>query len=122
MNREEKRKVQFGKGKKKLPKKTADEIRAEGHQNLMNAIISKTFTRHAELNEKDYLKAIGFEKTNKTEEEAVNIAMFNVMAEATKVLLKLEGNFNIATNIFRDFMLDNDLAQVDENENNLIEE
>jgi hypothetical protein len=79
----------------------ADKDRAKRNQNLMNVIIAETFVRHAELSEEDFKAEIGFKDSDKSEEEAVSIAMFNVMVEATKVFLEAEGKLNMMTGLLK---------------------
>lgn len=73
----------------KKKKKTAEEFAREGTgNNLMKMIIGKTLARHSLMSEEEYLKEIGFEKSGKTEEEAVRIAIMNVLVEASKEFLE----------------------------------
>ena len=57
----------------KEKRQKAAEKKAEEHfgERLLNMIIAKTYSRHAKLSEDEFLKAIGFENSGKTEDEAV---------------------------------------------------
>ena len=101
----------MSKKKQKIPFKTPEQKRAENNSNLMNTIISETFARHADISEEEFLKKIGFAETGKTEDEAIRIAMFNVMVVATRELLNLEGKINMANGLFRTYMLEEGIAE-----------
>lgn len=94
------------------------QIKDKKANNLMDLIIGETFARHKNLDETDYLKAIGFENSGKTEDEAVRIAIFNVLTEATKALLKIEGNLNIANGLFKTIINEESLEDTKNNEKN----
>ncbi|MEG1582232.1 MAG: hypothetical protein RR334_03685, partial [Clostridia bacterium] len=87
--------------------------RAENNRNLLNLIVAETFVRHSKLTEGEYLKKIGFDKTNKTEDEAVRISMFNVLLETTKELIKAKGIFNMANNLMKVYLLDQGIEEKD---------
>lgn len=63
-------------------------VKIDVANNLMGFIIAKTFSRHANLSSEDFLKEIGFEGSGKSESEAIRIAKFNIMLEATKTLIE----------------------------------
>lgn len=71
------------------------------HQNLMDLIVSETFVRHAKMTEAEFLKEIGFENSDKTEQEAVNVAMFNLLVEITETLLKAKEQFNQTASLLK---------------------
>lgn len=70
--------------KKKTPEQMAKEHTAD---NLLNYIIAKTFSRDSKLTEEEFLKEIGFEGSGKTEDQAIRIAIFNVLTESMKQFL-----------------------------------
>lgn len=71
---------------------------------IMRAIIAKTYSRHANLTEQDFLKEIGFGGSGKTEEEAIRIATFNVLNEITMQLFKAQRTIDLATNTLNLFL------------------
>lgn len=82
---------------------------------MLDLIIAKTYSRHNDLSESEFLEAIGFKDSGKTEEEAVRIAMMNVIVAMTKVLIECKGTLNI-TNGFLKSMLNEDVSVKDEKE------
>lgn len=97
--------------------KTAEERFADREaNNLMNFIIAKTFSRHSLLSEEEYLKEIGFEGSGKTEEEAVRIAMFNVITETMNEFLKAKQSLRMATGLMKVYLNDESLAEEGKNE------
>lgn len=69
--------------------KTAEEKFEERQgNNLLNFIIAKTYVRHANLTEEEFLKEIGFEDTGKSEDEALRVAKLNLMIEITNQFIK----------------------------------
>ena len=57
---------------------------------ILEYIIGKTFARHSQLSEEDYLKEIGFDGSGKTENEAFYIATLNILTELTKQMLVMK--------------------------------
>lgn len=93
-------------------KKTAEQLAQERTgDNLMNFIIAKTFSRHAMMSEKEYLKDIGFENSGKTEDEAVRIAFLNVLVETTKQLLQAKESFKAATALLKTYLIDENITE-----------
>lgn len=78
-----------------MEKKTVEQM-AQEHtaDNLMNYLISTTYARHSKLSEKDFLKEIGYDKTGKTEEQAIRYAKYNVLVQTTSELLSLKRMIN----------------------------
>lgn len=75
--------------KKEKKEKTAEEkLQERQGNNLLNFIIAKTYVRHANLSEKEFLKEIGFEDTGKSEDEAIRVAKMNLMIEITNQFIK----------------------------------
>ena len=69
--------------------KTAEEKFEERQgNNLLNFIIAKTYVRHANLSEEEFLKEIGFEDTGKSEDEAIRVSKMNLMIEITNQFIK----------------------------------
>lgn len=65
---------------------------------IMRSIIAKTYSRHALLSEEEFLKKIGFEGSGKSEEEAIRIATFNVLVEATMELFRAQNSLKFTKN------------------------
>ena len=88
-------------------KKTAEEHAADRDaNNLMNFIIAKTFSRHTGLSEEEFLKEIGFEGSGKTEDEAIRIAIFNVLVEATNQFLAAKNSLKSTHALMRTYLID----------------
>ena len=68
---------------------------------ILRAIIAKTYSRHALLNEQEFLKEIGFEGSGKTEDEAIRIATFNVLVETSLQLFRAKNSLELATNTLK---------------------
>ena len=66
---------------------------------LMNLIIAKTYARHQGMTEEEFLKNIGFENSGKTEDEAIRIAILNLLVETTRVLFSIKQEFQMAKNM-----------------------
>jgi hypothetical protein len=93
-------------------KKTAEE-RAENHEadNLVNYIIGSTFSRHSNLSEEEFLKEIGFENSGKTEDEAIRIAVFNVLVATTNELLKAKQSIKMAHSLMKTCLIDEKITE-----------
>lgn len=93
-------------------KKSAEQMAQERTgDNLMNFIIAKTFSRHAKMNEEEFLKDIGFENSGKTEDEAVRICFLNVLVETTKQLIQAKKSFKMATSLLKTYLIDESIAE-----------
>lgn len=93
--------------------KTAEERAMSGEGNaIMNMIIGKTFARHSQLTEEEFLKEIGFEDSGKTEDEAIRIAVFNLLVATTSELLRAKDSIKMATALMKLYL--NDEGIVDE--------
>ena len=79
--------------------------------NLMNFIIAKTFSRHANMTEEEFLKDIGFEGSGKTEDEAVRIAFLNVLTETTKQLIQAKQSFRNASALMKLYLTDDEKGE-----------
>lgn len=92
--------------------KTAEE-RAENHEadNLVNYIIGSTFSRHSNLSEDEFLKEIGFENSGKTEDEAIRIAVFNVLVATTNELLKAKQSIKMAHSLMKTCLIDEKIVE-----------
>lgn len=73
---------------KKEKKTTEEYVNEKTADNLLNYIVSSTFARHANLSEEEFLKEIGFENSGKSEDEAIRIAIMNVLTATTKELIQ----------------------------------
>ena len=93
-------------------KKTAEET-AENHEadNLVNYIIGSTFSRHSNLSEEEFLKEIGFENSGKTEDEAIRIAVFNVLVATTNELLKAKQSIKMAHSLMKTCLIDEKIVE-----------
>lgn len=91
----------------------AAEKKAEAHfgNSLMNMIIAKTYSRHAKLTEEEFLKAIGFENSGKTEDEAVRIAVLNVLVEATNQFLRAKESLKTAHALMKTYLIDENIEE-----------
>lgn len=78
---------------KKKPEQLYKERTAD---NLMNYMITKTFSRHSKMTEEEFLKEIGFEGSGKTEDEAIRIAIFNVLTESMKQFIMAKQSLDIS--------------------------
>lgn len=107
MDNEEKKKEE----KVKYAEKCAEERKANS---ILNAIIAKTYARHAEMSEDEFLKEIGFEGSGKTEDEAVRIAMFNLLIELTNQLIQTKNSLRYATEMLKTYLLDEKLTVEEE--------
>ena len=56
-------------------------------KDIMNYIIASTYARHSKLTEDEFLEAIGYSGSGKTEDEAIRISIVNLLVEMTKVLI-----------------------------------
>ena len=56
-------------------------------KDIMNYIIASTYARHSKLTEDEFLEAIGYSGSGKTEDEAIRISIVNILVEMTKVLI-----------------------------------
>ena len=92
--------------------KTAEE-RAENHEadNLVNYIIGSTFSRHSQLSEDEFLNEIGFENSGKTEDEAIRIAVFNVLVATTNELLKAKQSIKMVHSLMKTCLIDEKIVE-----------
>lgn len=98
--------------KEEKKKKTAEE-RAKDHEasNLVNYIIASTFARHSNLTEEEFLKEIGFENSGKNEEEAIRVAIFNVLVETTGELLKAKQSIKMAHGLLKTCLVEKSIVE-----------
>lgn len=68
---------------------------------LLEFMFAKTYARHALLSEEEFLKAIGFDGTGKTEEEAIRISKINLMVDITKKIFSLKESMKFLEAIFK---------------------
>jgi len=71
---------------------------------ILNMIVAKTYARHSKLSEDEFLKEIGFEKSGKTEDEAIRIAIYNLLIETTRELFKAKTAFTYASSVLSLFL------------------
>lgn len=104
--------------KEKKEKKTAEQ-RANDHEanNLLNMIIAKTYARHSQMTEAEFMADIGFADSGKTEAEAVRVAKFNVIVELTNQLFRAKNSIKMAHGIMK--MCFNDEDIIEKNEKNV---
>lgn len=76
----------------KVLEKTAD--------NLLNFMIAKTYARHSNMTEEEFLKDIGFEGSGKTENEAFRIALANVLIALSNKLIEARQKIQSITQWF----------------------
>ena len=93
--------------KKQENEKTQGEKYAEERkgEQLLNAIIAKTYSRHALMNEKEFLQDIGFGESGKSENEAVRIAISNLLIEMTGTLFKSKNSINYVNEMLKIYLL-----------------
>jgi hypothetical protein len=99
---------------KETKSKTTEE-RARDHEadNLLNYIIGTTFARHSKLSEEEFLKEIGFENSGKTEDEAIRIAMFNVLVATTNELIKAKQSVKMAHSLIKTCLFNEKIVEED---------
>lgn len=56
--------------------------------NLIRYIIAETFARHSKMTEEEFLKELGFNSAEISEDKAVRIALYNIIIEIMKLKLK----------------------------------
>lgn len=101
------------KDKEKIAEEKA--LAHEGNS-LMNMIIGKTFARHSKLTEEEFLKEIGFEDSGKTEEEAVRIAILNLLVATTNELLRAKDSFRLASSLMKLYLNDEGIVEEEKGE------
>ena len=93
-------------------KKTAEQKFEERQgNNLLNFIIAKTYVRHSNMSEKEFLKEIGFEETDKTEDEAIRISKMNVYVETTNQLIKATNTVKQITAMLKIYLGDEKIVE-----------
>jgi hypothetical protein len=108
-----KQKPTFKTFKNKLPEKTADELKLESHNRLLNFIITETYARYLGISEHEYLKKIGFENSGMKESKAVKVAALNILTDMTRLIFDIEDDMRQSNATFKQFALDNDLVEKD---------
>ena len=100
--------------KEEKKQKTAEE-RAENHDAnaIMNMIIGKTFARHSKLSEEEFLKEIGFEDSGKSEDEAIRIAVFNLLVATTNELLRAKESIKMTNALMKLYLNDEGIVEED---------
>ena len=96
-------------------KKTSEEhARDHDADNLLSFIIAKTYARHSEMSEEEFLKDIGFADSGKTEDEAIRIGIFNVLVETTKQLFEAKNSLQIAHGLLKTYLIDEKITKDEE--------
>ena len=75
---------------------------------LLNFIRAKTYARHANLTEEEYLKEIGFEGSGKTENEAFRVALMNLLIETSNKIIDTRKKIQNITECFKMNLIDKD--------------
>ncbi len=79
--------------------KTAEEkAKNKTMQKMLAFISAKTFSRHANLSEKEFVKEIGYE--NEAEEVAVNKSLANLMSDYSVTRMKIKSNLEMIIGVF----------------------
>lgn len=79
--------------------------------NLLNFIIAKTFSRHSQMTEEEFLKDIGFEGSGKTEDEAIRIATFNVITETMNQLIRAKESLKTGVALMKTYLFDEKITE-----------
>lgn len=100
-------------GKQEETKKKTAEERAQDHEadNLLNYIIASTFARHSNLTEEEFLKEIGFDKSGKTEDEAIRIAILNVLTATTNELIRAKQSIKMAHALVKTCLIEEKIVE-----------
>jgi hypothetical protein len=96
-------------------KKTAEE-KAKEHtaDNLVNYLVATTFARHSQLSEEEFLEEIGFAGSGKTEEEAIRIAIFNVLVASMNEFLKARQGIKMVHSLIKTCLVDEKITKEEE--------
>ena len=78
---------------------------------LLNSMVDLTLTRHCKTQEEEFLKEIGFENSGKTEDEAIRIAMFNVLVATTNELIKAKQSIKMAHSLMKTCLIDEKIVE-----------
>lgn len=103
-----KKKVKSKEEKIKYAEKCAEE--RKGNQ-ILNMIIAKTYARHAEMSEEEFLKDIGFEGSGKTEDEAIRISIFNILIATMNTFIQTKGRLDYAKELLKLYLSDETLVE-----------
>lgn len=74
-------------------------------EELIDKMVALTYARHAELDEKAFLKAFNFDE-NENEEEVVRLARYNLIVAISKEYLKAINTVQRLTAILKEFFED----------------
>lgn len=91
----------------KKEKQSVDKF-LEGKQasNLFNFIIAKTFARHSQMTEDEFLKDIGFENSGKNEREAIRMSLMNVMIATMNEFISAKNTIKMINGLMKIHLLD----------------
>lgn len=84
--------------------------------NILNAIISTTFTRHNDLTEQEFKERLKAEKSKLNEEQLIRVGMFNIVVELTKEVFRLQQKTNLTAETIK-LLLDNEEKENGKKEN-----
>lgn len=82
-------------------------------EELIDKMVALTYARHAELDEKSFLKAFNFDE-NENEEEVVRLARYNLIVAISKEYLKAINTVQRLTAILKEFFEDKQDEQTTE--------
>lgn len=68
-------------------------------QHLLTFMSGKTFSRHAKLSEKEFLKEIGFDPETTTEDDAVRLSIANLLNAISVKALQMQDALKMMRNI-----------------------
>ena len=87
--------------------KDTEQLAREGTgKNLLDFIIAKTFARHAEMSEEEFLKDIGYENAGKTEDEAIFISIMNLLIETTSQMISAKNTLKMIQSALKLYLED----------------
>lgn len=87
----------------KKSEKKVEQPELKGNK-LLEAIILKTYSRHALLSEEEFLEEIGFKGSGKSEEEAVRIAVANLLIAMTSEIFKMQNSVKNTKEMLKSFV------------------
>lgn len=102
--------------KKKLPYKTEKQKNKENALDILDKIITATYTRDLGLTEQEYLEKLGFKGKKISEREAVRTTILNLLNELTRVIFAMKQNIYSIDDVFRKIIISNGIAEVESKE------
>lgn len=101
--------------KKQQREKIDKALEAKDFSNLTRFIIAKTFARHANMTEEEFVKDIGFE--NVEEDKAVRVAKINLLVEIMGQLLGLKDSVKRTHAVLKSILIDENFLEMKGEEN-----